>query len=260
MNKPAGNKIPRNSDEMLEQLRELANRGIRLRDVLLILAFCFGLLIFAVFGLITLFGQTNYIDQQKLHTAIQTAITHQADLRAVRHLYITAPRTNKDFRAFFMNMDGYYAEDTALSTVLEDLRTQHYLTTKPDPQFLSRLDTLITEHTEVNPFDKLNTMQKNAFQDVRNKLGSQYTRIQGEINKLADQLHQKNILVNQYLKDSTISFWVSVTGLVFSLIIGCLQLLFGRRSKMNRVMADAVGTLLNKRLKQENKPPDTISG
>lgn len=251
MNKTAAKKLPRNPDEMLEQLRELANRGIRLRDLLLILAFCFGLLVFAVFGLITLFGQTNYIDQQKLHQSMTTAIQHQADLRAIRHLYTTAPRTNKDFRALFMDMHGYYSEGTALSIVLEDLRTQHYLSPKPEPQFLARLDQLITEHTQINPFDKLDANQKNAFQNIRLKLNAQYDQVQEELNALADQLHQKNLLVNQYLKDSTVSFWVSVTGLVFSLLVGCLQLLLGRRSKMNRLMADAVGTLLNKRLKRE---------
>jgi hypothetical protein len=116
-----------------------------------------------------------------------------------------------------------------LSVVLEDIRTDLFLPSA-DKSLLPKLDAIIAEHSQTNPFDALEAFQRDQFERLREKLGEHYTSVQAEVTRISDELRQKNLLTEQYLRSSNISFWVSVIGLAFSLAIGGTQIFIWIRS------------------------------
>jgi hypothetical protein len=124
----------------------------------------------------------------------------------------------------------HYPISVPLSVVLEDIRTDLFINGDADKSLIPLVDGLITQHFQTNPFDNLETTQKDNFERLREKTGDRYTSVQAEVTKIADELYAQNLLTKQYLRHSTISFWVSIAALAFSLVIGGIQIYQGRRA------------------------------
>lgn len=197
----------------------------------------FGVLLsFFVFGTFLIFNEfiskNNYISKAILHENIIKAINNGADLRSVKQVYINRESQPLSYLSFSKSENNYYSIDVPLSIVLEDVRANLYLKDKsPDSLIVNKLDNIIGEHSQVNPFDKLNNLQKESFQNIRQKLGGSFPSINSELNRITDELYNKNILVEEYLKDSRTSFWVSICGLFISIIIGLYQIYLSKYSK-----------------------------
>jgi hypothetical protein len=119
-----------------------------------------------------------------------------------------------------------YQRGVTQSFVIQDILSDEYSFKEPKSHqntFITSLNNLIKEHETKNPFDKLEPAQKELFILVEEKLGEHYANIKPQIDKMADQLHDKNQLVDTYLANSEISFWVSSSGLFLAIISIFLQ-------------------------------------
>jgi hypothetical protein len=137
-------------------------------------------------------------------------------------------------------MRDYYDDTTPLSKVLDDIRSDLYTTKTDKKGILDRLNKIIHEHQERNPFDALEPSQKDYFENIRMKAGLKYNDIRNEVDKLATELESKNSLVNKYLKQSTTSFWVSIAALIFALAIGLYQIFQNRSSRLRLLIASTL--------------------
>lgn len=187
----------------------------------------------------------SYTSKEKLQKQIITAIGNEADLRAIKHIYMNREKSSGGLLKSLYSDSNVYPYNVALSVVLEDIRTQQFLNGE-DKSLLPAVNKLIDNHTHINPFDRLESVQRDYFENIQIKLGKDYAQVSIEINKLADELYNKNSLVDQYLKDSTTSFWVSVTALLFSILISAYQLYSGRDSRTKRMMLEAYSESLGK--------------
>ena len=189
----------------------------------------------------------KYVAKQEIKAFVVKAIEKGADLRAIKHAYDNRNLKFKSLREIFNDMNGFYAETVPLSIILEDIRTDKYVfddASGPDTQLI---DSIIEEHLAVNPFDALEDAQKDYFENIRLKLADNYSLVRLEVDKLASELHNKNSLVNKYLKDSTKSFWISITALAFSLLIGILQLFLHRAERTKAIVASTIRSDRGKR-------------
>jgi hypothetical protein len=177
------------------------------------------------------------ISKAELKGDIVTAIKNNADLRAIKQIY------NNRHRSAgwgFVGPRTHYAFSVPLSAVLEDVRADVFLAHDSDKSLLPALDKLTAEQFQTNPFDTLEPDQKDHFERLRERLGERYAGVQDEVGKIADQLYAKNILTQQYLRNSTISVWVSVVGLLFAIVVGSVQLYQGRTARLNNALRAAL--------------------
>lgn len=172
--------------------------------------------------------EPRIITKESLKATIIKAIENGADLRAVKQVYVN--REQFLGWGFFAvrPTTTHYPISIPLSVVLEDIRTDLFINPDADKSLIPRIDVLIVQHLQTNPFDKLEPTQKDHFERLREKIGARYTVVQTEVTKIADELYAQNLLTKQYLRDSTISFWVSIAGLALSLVIGTIQIYQGR--------------------------------
>ncbi len=205
-----------------------------------------GAIIGCLVGFTNTGSENQYVSKDVLSGRILTAVDNGADLRAVRNIYQNRKLKGKSIKQIFSSMEGYYNQNVPLSQVLEDLRTSMYenkeLSTgkvKPD-SLVIKLDQLLIEHTERNPFDALEGGQRDSFENIRLKCGADYSRIKLEVDKVAAELVTKNALVDKYLGRSETSFWVSICALIISLGFGAVQIYQNRNSKVSRIVAEAL--------------------
>ena len=194
-------------------------------------------------------GSTPFsvVKREPLLTNITAAISNGADLTVVRHLYkqrkaersllLTAlfKRSQETYRS-----DEYYAADTPLSDILQDIRAARFIdkpTEAQSPQ--APLERIIREHEQQNPFDKLESGQREAFDNIRGKLGSSYDAVQNDLTRIGDELHAKNIAVEKYLRDSSFSLRLSIFALFLSVIISSYQIFHSREKRLVEVLRKA---------------------
>jgi len=182
----------------------------------------------------------SYVSKAEIKNKIVAAIRHNADLRAIRNIYENRKISKKKLSQFFDDMEDYYYFNVPLSTIFEDIRTEVFLADSVDSLILKKLDRIIEEHLQVNPFDILESSQKDYFENIRIKLGEQYPQIRSEMDKLVNELYTKNSLVSEYLKDSTTSFWISVIALIFAICVGIFQIYQNRASRLKLFLASAI--------------------
>ena len=168
------------------------------------------------------------LTKESLKATVIKAIENGADLRAVKQIYLN----REQFLGLgFLGLrpsTTHYPLSIPLSVVLEDIRTDLFINPDADKSLLPRIDGLIVQHLQTNPFDKLEATQKDHFERLREKIGDRYAVVQTDVAKIADELYAQNLLTKQYLRDSTISFWVSIAGLALSLVLGAVQVSQGR--------------------------------
>jgi len=201
-----------------------------------------------ILGLVSLFmslyfANNDFTSKEKIQKSIITAITNEADLRAIKQIYLNREKTSRGVTQIFKAEENLYSYGVPLSMVLEDIRTNMYLT-KTNIGLLDKVDSLIELHTHINPFDKLEPAQRDYFENIKIKLKADYSDVIPEVNKIANELHNKNSLVDEYLKDSKTSFWVSVFALLFSIVVSGYQLFNGRASRIQRMIAEGMSKVV----------------
>lgn len=167
----------------------------------------------------------RYVEKKSIKEEVVSLINNGAGLRAVRFHYDHRDVIKRDI-VFALKSDVslYYKYEVALSEVLEELRTEQFLNGNPDLQFIAKLNEIITQYTESNPFDKLETSQKDLFENIRVKLNGNYSTVADDVNKLSDELSNKNKLVNEYLSDSQTSLIVSIVSAFIAVILAGVQM------------------------------------
>ncbi len=193
--------------------------------------------------IITMIRQENgkFIEKKEAQKDISSIISNGGDLRAIKQALENQPKTST-LNLMLSSKEAYYPKGIALSYVLEDIRLEAFRANSTE--LLPKLDLIMQEHDEVNPFDKLQVGQKDYFENLRIKTGSDYTKISNDVNKLADELHQKNLLVDEYLSDSKMSFWISIFAVFLSLAIGGYQIFTGRPEALKKLLL-SLSTELN---------------
>ena len=208
-------------------------------------------LIFSVLTLIltSYYSKESYVSKNTLQGNIITALQNDADLRAVKHIYVNRVEIRKGIFNIFNPKENVYLYSTPFSNVLEEIRTNMF-NKDGDKALLKKVDSMIEQHIHINPFDRLEPIQRDYFENIKIKLDTEYSDVIIEVNKIADELHNKNTLVDKYLKDSNTSFWVSVFALMFSVLVSSYQIFNGRASRMQRLFAESLSKVVNE---DENK-------
>jgi len=169
------------------------------------------------------------INKKDIHAQLSIAISNDADLRVVNNIYSNRSDKRGLIDKFGLKSDNedYYDKSVSLSEILENIRSEQYYTAtngnELDKSFINKLDIIIDEHTKINPFDNLDDNQKEKFESIRTILGSDYTLIENDINRVADDLVEQNALVKDYLGDSKLSLRLSIVALVVSLLTSIPQ-------------------------------------
>ena len=188
-------------------------------------------IIFTIYSLASSFITTpnRFYYKDVVQKKILLAVKNNADLQIIKEIYSNLESNQINIGSYFKDKDNIYASDVPLSIILSDTRSNLYLSdTPPDSITVSRLSKIINEHNEINPFDKLAKYQKDYFENVRIKLNDNYPLVSNGLNKISDDLYSKNLLVEEYLSDSKISFWISIIALIFSISIGLFQIIQNR--------------------------------
>lgn len=187
-----------------------------------------------IFTFTTVFLEDGkYIDKEKAQKDISTIIVNGGDLRAIKQALINQSKIS-EFKLIFSLKEAYYPRNIALSSVLEDVRVEAFRSN--NKELLPKLEPIILEYEEINPFDKLQVGQKDYFENLRIKTGEEYKNISNDVNNLVEELHQKNLLVDEYLSDSKMSFWISIFAVFLSIAIGGYQIFTGRPEALKRLL------------------------
>ena len=212
------------------------------------------------FTLILLFSAlfvTNIIETQKdvpasyftkdIKERVALVIKRGAKIDVVKHIYNTREiKTRGIFISYFSKVEDFYPEPTSLSTILNDIKEDYYLRDTIDTVFLTNLQNIIIEHEEVNPFDKLASNQKFMFENIRQKLDTNYIIVREDLNRVADEMNNRNLLVEEYLNKSNFSYWLSIAALALTVILSSIQIYQNRNTKK-------LNDILNRHDNKENK-------
>jgi len=166
-----------------------------------------------------------YINKAIVKDSIQKLIKNNADLDLIKHHYKDSKAEKWNIIRFWeKSIHDYYDSEVALSVILNDLRRDIYLSDTPDENLDKTIMRLINEYEERNPFEGLENVQKDYFENIRFKLGAEYSKINIDLSKISDELINKNNLVNKYLSDSKTSLYISIVSIGFALIMAAFQL------------------------------------
>lgn len=166
------------------------------------------------------FGDEHmYKQKAKLQSEISTMVKNGADLDSLKHHLTTA--FDQEWGLLYRwgnDKSEHYKNDTSLLTILKDIKNQAYLNESAETSVLTDISKLSDEYEQRNPFDGLEPNQKDLFENIRIKLNDNYHTVSNDINKLSDELFQKNRLVTQYLSDSQSSLYISIASLAFGVV------------------------------------------
>mgnify|MGYP000182029718 CR=1 FL=1 len=189
-------------------------------------------------GVNVFFPYNGYTEKIVIQEKIKKAVNNGASLEVIRTIFSNR-NIDKSFFSRWLKDDLInYIEPLRLSVVLDDMKAEYFLEdhkTELEP-YLSKLQLLTDENVEINPFDKLESYQKDYFINIRLKISDKYELIENDVNKIADELNKQNSLVKEYLSDATTSLFLSGGGLIFALFIGLIQI---RQSKKTRDLEDS---------------------
>lgn len=201
-------------------------------------------------GFQTLSKSKDYVSSAEIKNKILLAVNNGADLDVIRNIYSNREVLDTGIFGFFESHKSEYLYSLPLSSILDDVKSDLYMAKdKPDTDIVNSIDSLISKHSQKNPFDKLTKQQKDYFDNVRQKVGEKYHLIQNDMNNISDELDSKNILVTAYLSDSKTSLYVSIFSLLFALIVSSYQIYQGRPKKV----AEHLKTLVDGIFLQKNE-------
>lgn len=183
-----------------------------------------------------LIPRTIYVEKEPFKENISDIVRKGGGFNMVKHIYDTRPMTHDHFP--HLHAYDYYVGNVSLSTILKDIEVDSYkqLNVDEDSIFCAKLRAIIEENDLLNPFDKLENNQKYYFENLKTKLDTSYTEVAPDVIRIVDELDNKNKLVNRYLDKSEISFYVSISALIFSIILSFYQIYQGSQlSKSIRI-------------------------
>lgn len=90
---------------------------------------------------------------------------------------------------------------------------------------------IIQENDFHNPFEELDANQRYYFESIRVKAGNNFEILQSDVTKIADELKNKNQLVEKYLNKSTVSFIISIIALGLTLLLSGVQIWQNRKMR-----------------------------
>lgn len=191
---------------------------------------------FFAISLYKIIGNTEAINKSKIQDTLISVIESGGDLRAIKRVYTTFPKSKE----YFFNEEENYPSNVNLSSILEDIRVKSYLDQKQNR--IEKIDSILTLYEQTNPFDKLAQNQKSYFENIRIKSNEKYINIAPDLNDIVDELHEKNKLVEEYLSDSTTSYWISLLGLIFSISIGVYQIFLAKTSSTSGHQVNSIAS------------------
>ncbi|NDV28928.1 hypothetical protein [Desulfovibrio sp. JC010] len=174
-------------------------------------------------------GEHGFI-KEEMKKNIVIAVNNGADLDTVKHIFLNKRVISTTGVLGGSKKSELYEMGEPLSNVLNDIKSDLFMRSVNSTE-LALIDNVIKEYGVRNPFDKLEVGQKNYFENIQQKLGDEYGVIQSDVNNIADQLQHQNRLVMEYLADSTKSFYISIIALIFSVVVGVVQLWHGKRKR-----------------------------
>lgn len=188
-------------------------------------------------------GEKNKkVDFELFSKNIHTLLNNNADITTVKLFYDSRDIEKSEtilssiFNLLVIkesnNTKSYFSYELAFSQTLNIIKTNEYLSKEPDRVFLKKLEKIINENNETNPFDRLESGQRDLFENIRVKLGDDYPIIDKDLNKLTDELSNKNSLVNEYLSDSKTSLFVSIASAVLAVLLAVAQMWQSRQRKV----------------------------
>lgn len=168
----------------------------------------------------------DFVEKDALQANITTIIRNGGSLEDIKHEYNRRERHIGGLVKYFRGYPARYDYNVPLSDVLKDIKGTIIKSSVDDTGqgLLMAIANLIDEHQQLDPFDKLEAAQRDHFKNIRQKLGNNYQMVQLETDKLAAELHNKNLLVKEYLSDSTTSLWVSWFALSITIILGVVNI------------------------------------
>lgn len=253
------------SDEELEQLliesRSSSKKDSKLKLFKSLLNSLIILMTFFVAILILLLvfkNQNLSLDDKYFNKSIkediQKTIKSNASLDVVKNIYTNRKEYSPSLTDLFnksSDKDKYLAE-TPLSEILNDMKADYYLSKNQDTIYLKKLITIINAHETINPFDKLEENQKNDFENLRFKLGASYSSVSTDVNRITEELHNKNQLVVKYLDKSNISFLISIAALVITILLSFYQIYQNRKERLLAILTEVISSR-NKGNKEEKE-------
>jgi len=165
------------------------------------------------------------VAKNDLKEQIYKVVKHGGGFEVVKHVYDS--RSKEQHSSLFRNdADKYYLYNVPLSFILDDLRKDFFSVDSllKDTLYFDNLIHVIEENNSHNPFDNLNESQIFYFENIKEKSGDEYGIIQADIVKIADELYNKNQLVDRYLARSTTSFWISISALIVTIFLSLFQI------------------------------------
>lgn len=171
------------------------------------------------------YSSSVVVPKISLTKPISAIIRNDGDLDAVKHVYTTRYKGKKRF-LWKRDSPLYYSYETSLTDVLNDMKCD-YLSADPfvcDTVYYRGLLNMIIENEYHNPFDNLGQNQRYYFENIRTKTGKRYSSIQDDVSKIADELQNKNQLVEKYLNKSSFSFIISLVALIITIVLSIIQI------------------------------------
>ncbi|MDB1124257.1 hypothetical protein [Vibrio algarum] len=166
-----------------------------------------------------LYDDSLHIEKAEVKASIVEMVNNGSDLESIKHFYSQTPEEEWGFKyRWDKDKSQYYPAPTPLLTVLKDLKSDSYLNPEGGSKNRESIQKLLTEYQERNPFDGLEQSQKDSFESIRIKLGSEFANVSSDFYKISENLKQKNLLVDQYLSDSRTSLYLSIASLLFAFL------------------------------------------
>lgn len=234
-------------EEILKKVklfREKQKKAEKINKFLTISAYT-GLAITTIILFITIFVNKNISIDQKyfdksIKTELTTVIKNNGDLSVIKNIFKNRKLKKPSLSELFSKKtdEDKYDSEIILSEILNDLKSDYYLKNKIDTIYLKNLNEIIETHSLINPFDKLEVNQKNDFENLKSKLGNDYIKIHSDINRISDELNNKNQLVNKYLDKSNFSFLISIIALIITIFLSLYQIYQNRKSRTYSILKE----------------------
>lgn len=233
-------------DEIIFGIKDSKKRSKKTRILRLYTSLILSLtiLLASVLVLTTIIEDTAVPDSyfsKTIKEDIKKIVSNNGDLNTIKHVYNSRDIKKKKITDFFIKKQNeYYPATTTLNEILNDLKAEYFIVENNDSKYLNSLNEIIEFHNQVNPFDKLVTNQKFAFENIRNKLDTNYVDIQEDLNRIADELNSKNLLVDRYLEKSNLSYWISVIALALTIILSTIQIYQNRNQRIGNLLKSII--------------------
>ena len=211
------------TEEFAELLRKRQRRTFRL---LMIFPVIVSMILAIVISILSNPENKIYVEKAPIKEKMRNTIKNGGMLSSIKHIYNTRNVEN----VLFINplsdkRQQYYLEDYPLSGILNDLLVDYLQDSKNrDSIYYVSLYHIIKENEKQNPFENLEDNQKYSFENIQIKLDSAYAKIVPDVIKIAEELNNKNQLVNKYLNKSDISFYMSIAALVITILLSAFQI------------------------------------